>query len=435
MTHQRHNRPNAGRIAAIDARLFAKRELILRSDHGVSYLRLSSGLQRTIAAAMMASLGAVAWLYDGQQSALRLLDDKVGELARIEDAYRTAVESLGSIVDGDAGSVINFSALSQLADQNENLRKQMVALEGQLSNAEEERVRAAQAQEALAERLRLTDRAVRSEKSRQNALNGSVEQLEKQLEDAKTERARLAQERDRLNQEKQRLSAEITDMEKRQQNLVSGQHEAFAQVIERTRGGIEAIHKIIVRTGLDPERFGAGNGTGGPFVDARNAVKGDGNITAAALGGQISRLEELKRVARALPVMAPVERPRVASPFGLRTDPFNGRPAMHNGLDIAGPNRSPVMATAPGTVVFAGRSGEFGTLVEIDHGFGIHTRYAHLSKINVKVGQKVGVRQTVGLIGSSGRSTGPHLHYEVIHDGKNLDPQKFLEAGKHVLKG
>ena len=99
--------------------------MILRSEHGVSYLRLSSGLQRTIAAAMMASLGAVAWIYDGQQSALRLLDDKVGELARIEDAYRTAVESLGSIVDGDAGSVINFSALSKLADQNENLRKQM----------------------------------------------------------------------------------------------------------------------------------------------------------------------------------------------------------------------------------------------------------------------------------------------------------------------
>jgi murein DD-endopeptidase MepM/ murein hydrolase activator NlpD len=74
-------------------------------------------------------------------------------------------------------------------------------------------------------------------------------------------------------------------------------------------------------------------------------------------------------------------------------------------------------------------------MVEIDHGFGIHTRYGHLSKVNVKVGQKVTVRQTVGLIGSSGRSTGPHLHYEVIHDGKNLDPQKFLEAGKHVLKG
>ena len=402
MTYQRHNRPNAGRIAAIDARLFAKRELILRSDHGVWYLRLSSGLQRTIAAAMMASLGAVAWLYDGQQSALRLLDDKVGELARIEDAYRTAVESLGSIVDGDAGSVINFSALSQLADQNENLHKQMAALETRLSSAEEERVRAAQAQDALAERLRLTDRAVRSEKSRQTALNGSVEQLEKQLEDAKTERARLAQERDRLNQEKQRLSAEITDMEKKQQNLVSGQHEAFAQVIERTRGGIEAIHKIIVRTGLDPERFGAGNGTGGPFVDARNAVKGDGNITAAAMGGQISRLEELKRVARALPVW-PGRTPAHRQPVRLRTDPFNGRPAMHNGLDIAGPNRSPVMATAPGTVVFAGRSGEFGTMVEIDHGFGIHTRYAHLSKINVKVGQKIGVRQTVGLIGSSGR--------------------------------
>jgi murein DD-endopeptidase MepM/ murein hydrolase activator NlpD len=435
MAHQRHNR-EMGRLAAIDARLFARREIILRSEHGVSYLRLSSGVQRTIAAVMMASLASVAWLVDGQQSALRLLDDKVGELARIEEAYRTAVESLGSIVDGDSGNLENFGALTKLADQNENLRKQMAELETRLNRADDERARAAEAQEALAERLRLTDRAARSEKNRQNALNGSVEQLEKQLDEAKNERTRLAQERDRLNQEKQRLAAEITDMEKRQQNLVSGQHEAFAQVIERTRGGIEALHKMIARTGLDPERFApGGSGTGGPFVGAPNAAKESGTITAAALGGQITRLEELKRVARALPVMAPVERPRIASPFGLRTDPFNGRPAMHNGVDIAAPNRSPVLSTAPGTVVFAGRSGDFGTMVEIDHGYGIRTRYGHLSKHNVKVGQKVGVRHNVGLIGSSGRSTGPHLHYEVIYDGKNLDPVKFLEAGKHVLKG
>jgi murein DD-endopeptidase MepM/ murein hydrolase activator NlpD len=435
MTHQRLNRP-MGRLAALDARLFARREVILRSERGVSYLRLSSGVQRTIAAVLVASLGSVAWLVDGHQGALRLLDDKVGELARIEEAYRTAVESLGSIVDGDAANLENFGALSQLADQNENLRKQMNDLETRLASAEADRVKAAESQEALAERLRLADRAVRSEKSRQTALNGSVEQLEKQLDDAKAERTRLAQERDRLNQEKQRLAAEITDMEKKQQNLVSGQHEAFAQVIERTRGGIEAIHKIIARTGLDPERFVPGSATGGPFVDARSATKGEtSNISAAALGGQISRLEELKRVARALPVMTPVERPRIASPFGLRTDPFNGKPAMHNGVDIAAPNRSAVGATAPGTVVFAGRSGEFGTMVEVDHGYGLRTRYAHLSKVNVKVGQRVNVRQNVGLIGSSGRSTGPHLHYEVIHDGKNLDPVKFLEAGKHVLKG
>ena len=108
--------------------------------------------------------------------------------------------------------------------------------------------------------------------------------------------------------------------------------------------------------------------------------------------------------------------------------------APHRGLDFRAEMQAPVFATAPGKVTYAGWSGPFGRLVEIDHGHGIRTRYAHLKKILVKTGQTVANREKIGLVGSSGRSTGPHLHYEVRYKGVPLNPQKFLTAGKHVFK-
>ena len=129
-----------------------------------------------------------------------------------------------------------------------------------------------------------------------------------------------------------------------------------------------------------------------------------------------------------------MEQYRVTSTFGSRKDPVNGKTSAHYGMDFAAPLRTPVMSTAPGKVVFAGWKGRFGRVVEIDHGFGIRTRFAHLRKILVKVGQKVGHREKIALLGSSGRSTGPHVHYEILVDGKPHDPKAFLKAGQFAFK-
>ena len=130
----------------------------------------------------------------------------------------------------------------------------------------------------------------------------------------------------------------------------------------------------------------------------------------------------------------PVRKPIVgeidlSSSFGVRSDPFGRGPAMHSGLDFRASHGDPVRATANGKVVSAGWNGGYGKMVEIDHGNDITTRYGHLSDIEVKVGQTVRVGQTIGRIGSTGRSTGPHLHYETRIDGDAVDPQKFLRAG------
>ena len=124
----------------------------------------------------------------------------------------------------------------------------------------------------------------------------------------------------------------------------------------------------------------------------------------------------------------------ISSPFGYRKDPFNGQAALHEGIDLQAPRHTPVMATAPGRVVFAGKHSSYGLLVEIDHGNDIHTRYAHLDRIAVAVGDKVAFRQVIGLLGSTGRASGPHLHYEVLVDGRPHDPLNFLKAASNVRK-
>ena len=116
---------------------------------------------------------------------------------------------------------------------------------------------------------------------------------------------------------------------------------------------------------------------------------------------------------------------QVTSGYGYRSDPFTGRKRMHKGIDLAAPKGTPVKARASGVVTYAGRRGSYGKIVEIDHGTH-RTRYAHLSRIKVRSGQSVTPDQIIGLVGSTGRSTGPHLHLEVLVDGKQTNPKKFL---------
>jgi len=107
---------------------------------------------------------------------------------------------------------------------------------------------------------------------------------------------------------------------------------------------------------------------------------------------------------------------------------------MHQGMDLSAPKRTAVFVPAPGTVIFASRKDRYGKMIEVDHGMGIVTRYGHLDEILVKPGDKVGFRAKIGLVGNTGRTSGSHLHYEVVVKGKQLDPQRFMDVGKHLYK-
>jgi len=149
---------------------------------------------------------------------------------------------------------------------------------------------------------------------------------------------------------------------------------------------------------------------------------------------QLEVLEQVVSRRQLKHAMSPAGRPIragwLSSYFGKRTDPFNGRQEMHKGIDFAGKMGSDVLATAAGVVTWAGKRYGYGQLVEINHGSGISTRYGHCEKILVKVGQKVKQGERIGLMGSSGRSTGPHVHYEVLKDGHQINPTQYVRVGR-----
>lgn len=220
-----------------------------------------------------------------------------------------------------------------------------------------------------------------------------------------------------------RLQSALDKVERQQMTTL-------ASIEETNEGRLRRMRGLFTDLGLDaPSSAPPRTAMGGPFV----AMKPD----AGAFERQLYRVnlgrvqvDNFKKALGAVPYRKPVlGEIETTSGFGYRTDPFLGRPAMHTGLDFRGSTGDPVRATAAGKVVTAGWNGGYGRLIEIEHNDKLSTRYGHLSHIGVKVGDYVKIGQVIGEIGSTGRSTGPHLHYETRIDGDAVDPQKFLRAG------
>ncbi len=164
------------------------------------------------------------------------------------------------------------------------------------------------------------------------------------------------------------------------------------------------------------------------MLDVDEGFAGRIQHAAASLG----EMRVLSAALEKAPLAAPTASAARSSGFGVRFDPFTGRPAFHSGLDFAGGLSTPIFSTGPGVISFTGVRTGYGNTIEIDHGGGFKTRYAHLQAIAVGVGQRVAVGQRIGAMGSTGRSTGPHLHYEIWVDGRPQNPDRFLRAGEYV---
>ncbi|WP_337183032.1 M23 family metallopeptidase [Shinella sp.] len=214
------------------------------------------------------------------------------------------------------------------------------------------------------------------------------------------------------------------------------EHEQLDRIQSLTAGASEtadAIQTILRRTGFEvagnaPPENDSDTAIGGPFVEPMSATDAF-EESINDLDFALERLDTARRTARKLPFGNPLPGSSITSRFGNRTDPFLGRLALHAGIDFRASSGTQIRSTGAGTVLVAGRTGGYGNMVEIDHGGGVTTRYAHLSQVLVKPGDHVEINDPVGLSGTTGRSTGPHLHYEVRRDGKAIDPMRFLTAG------
>ncbi|MGE5768259.1 MAG: peptidoglycan DD-metalloendopeptidase family protein [Bacteroidota bacterium] len=354
------------------------------------------------------------------------LSDTEAEKDRVAQARQLLGDQLQQVED----------ALTRVREEKRQLEVTVADLRGEIDRSREQLTAAASIEADLKGEVSALSGQLLAADARHDGLEREVAGLQESLDTAMRRGEVLTGDREDLRLEVAELRQRMVDMRDAQHNIVQ-------RLRDRTELSVDTIERTVAMTGLKLDELLASIGDGGlsqggPFVagDYTGDFDGDAEleISLSLLDLRLSRWSALQRVMRTLPLSVPLEQYQLSSGFGARTDPLNGRKAVHRGLDFRAAMESPIFATAPGKVTYAGWSGPFGRLIEIDHGHGIRTRYAHLKKILVKTGQTVANREKIGLVGSSGRSTGPHLHYEVRYKGVPLNPQKFLTAGKHVFK-
>lgn len=309
----------------------------------------------------------------------------------------------------------------------------------------------------LAMTLRGAYRTVDEAERRRNSALAELASVEASLAAARTEVAQrnallnatvrnaavVAAQRNWLTDERGALLGQLAGLEMELEMLREGQEQLFATMRERAGDHVERVEEGLAFTGLDIDALiddlqtDLLPGRGGPLIPDLPPVAHHDPAWSEVVDvvSLADRAADLREVAVRLPLSRPLsDNYRLASRFGSRTDPFTGRRARHEGQDFAASAGTPIYATAPGVVVRAGVRGAYGNYVEIDHGLGVSSAYAHMNEIIVAVGEEVQTGSRIGAVGSTGRSTGPHLHYEVRVNGVAANPANFIKAGQHVLK-
>ena len=415
-------------------RAFPEREILLRADGRVRFFRINSATQIVCAVVLLMLLPTV--VYTAARDLLfpeSMIVRQSQEVAKLKSAYSQLhadnAESQSHYRLITRQLEAKHAYLLSVLQQNTALHADLGQLRNQFEMTDTERRELLSSRDSLRHELSQLETSFKGAAAEKETLVSNLSIKEWELREAIRERARAQRERGQL-------LARSEALQQRLASLQHGQQEVLERLSARTAGSIGEIKGLIAKTGLDPDRLLGETimtGLGGPFVEFDDEMRSDTQI--AALNNHIDQWDELQQLLRRLPLASPLDSFAQVSSFGKRRDPINGKWAMHYGADFTAPSKAPVLSAAPGEVIFAGTNGSYGRMVEIDHGMGIRTRYGHLSAISVRKGQTVGYRQEIGVIGSSGRSTGLHLHYEVLVKDKPYDPMRFIEAGKDVFTG
>ena len=271
-------------------------------------------------------------------------------------------------------------------------------------------------------------------KQRQDVLDQMTEQFVGEQPEA-AEKAEQKRTDEQLSENTRKISAafpEAAHLAKLESRQIMFARRLTIAAIQRTEQAEEAIRKF----GLNPDKLAKNSmaAMGGPLIPFFKEQNRQLHPTLERLNLALQRMDTLERTLIAIPSGKPSSTGMISSSYGYRRDPFTGGGAMHSGIDFKGTRGLPILAAAGGKVTHAGWKSGYGKTVEVTHGNGLMTRYAHLSRIGVIAGQKVGQGLQLGAMGSTGRSTGTHLHFEVRLNGRAINPRPFLEANTDVLK-
>jgi murein DD-endopeptidase MepM/ murein hydrolase activator NlpD len=439
------SRPSWSLTGAICA-AFTERRIYIRTGGRTRYLSIRSASQIGGAFAVAALLGwtgftttaLVTSALDGHSARIQLETMSEAYEARL-GAYGVRQRSLEEQLDQanrrrDEVTVRLSDKQTRLVETANDLQEagaELAVLREKFESLVNARRGDAVRNEALESELAGLRVALAGAETSKANLDGALESLSGAMGEVIAERDRAASESIRLDGDVVRLTGALGRLEDNQERLLS-------QLEVASRTGLAGLETLFGRSNIDLDRILARarrdySGSGGPFEpltgDAEDAADGAGagDTRVAALLNDLETVNLMRFAAERLPFGEPVRGGRRTSGFGPR-----GR-SMHSGLDIAAPRGTPIYSTADGVVTLAGRQSGYGIVVKIRHAFGFETVYAHLSRARVKVGQRVGRGDRIGDMGSTGRSTGNHVHYEIRIDNKPVNPVKFIKATRDVL--
>ena len=423
---------------------FPEKRLFLRSDTETRFIRLHPETQLVI---WTGGILVVAWTIIATAI---LLMDSIGsgnfraQAQRDQMIYEDRLNALSTERDMRAGEAAAAQArFSSALEQISAMQSELLAsedhrreLETGIEVIQATLRRTMQEREAIRDQMQELSAALENGQANGTAAlpNGAMSDTVDLLADAL---ASTAAERDQIEADAQAALQTAADIELEMRLLEDRNDEIFRQLEEAMLLSVEPLDKMFRAAGMDPERLleqvrQGYSGMGGPMTPIQFSTKGGGpdpdTLRANTILAALDRINIYRLASQKIPVVEPVRAGyRMTSSYGMRW----GR--MHEGMDMAGPVGTPIYATADGVVINAGWSSGYGRLIKIRHDFGVETRYGHLNAIRVEVGQRVSRGDRIGDMGNSGRSTGPHLHYEIRVDGKAINPLIYIRAGRDVF--
>jgi len=422
--------------------LIPEKRLLIQSGSSTSYIRITPLAQLGLGASALAMAG---WMI--YASSVTIIDhvagpDRTAQLQVLQGAYDAQVQALSA--ERDRGFAEAEAAQTRFRAAMEQIGRQQTAL----LEVVQERRELASSVEATRNRLSQTadsDPAPQMDVAAgtPDAGHGSSDDLARTLDTISATLADAVVERDTASADRDVLALAVADLELRMQMAARNQDDVLNQLEQAVALSFGPLEEMFGKSEVDVEELlvavrGGFTGTGGPAGEATVSTR---SFDDAGVGSRLNdvmlgldRMNLMRIAAGRMPYAMPVTASfRFTSGYGSRRDPKGAGRRHHNGIDLAGPRGTPIHATADGVGVSAKYENGYGNTVRIRHDFGFETVYAHQSKLRVTAGQQVSRGERIGDMGSTGRSTGVHLHYEVHLNGRPVNPMTYLEAARNVF--